>query len=293
MVAFGGLFPLLAGPAFAAWLGVPLVTLVRGNDFDTALFSVKRGDVVREALARAAAIGAVTEEQVAKIRALYPGARVAWTPNGIDVTDWRLTDQDRARGRAWRQAHLSEEAAACTVWGLFGHLKQKKGTLLFLEALAAAGALGSSHALIVGDVEPAVDAWLQRHAPPRAYTRLPFCDRYELLPFYAAVDLVALPSFYDGMPNVLLEAAALGVPVLGSDAGAMPEVLGREAAFSFAAGDHHGCRRAIERALAANAAVRAGAGAAARQRVIDRFDTAAETRRHLDILAQAVLSSPS
>ena len=26
-----------------------------------------------------------------------------------------------------------------------------------------------------------------------------------------ACDLVAIPSFYDGLPNVLLEAAALGV----------------------------------------------------------------------------------
>src|SRR6185369_7782759 len=30
VVAFGGLFPLLAGPPFAAWLRLPLVTLLRG-----------------------------------------------------------------------------------------------------------------------------------------------------------------------------------------------------------------------------------------------------------------------
>ena len=51
VVAFGGLLPLLAGPVYAAWLGAPLITLIRGNDFDTGIFSLKRGDVVRTALA--------------------------------------------------------------------------------------------------------------------------------------------------------------------------------------------------------------------------------------------------
>ena len=39
VVAFGGSRPIMAGPVFAAWLGVPLITLIRGNDFDAAVFS--------------------------------------------------------------------------------------------------------------------------------------------------------------------------------------------------------------------------------------------------------------
>ncbi|PWT93119.1 MAG: glycogen synthase, partial [Acidobacteria bacterium] len=37
VVAFGGLLPMQAAPVFAAWLGLPLITFVRGNDFDAAL----------------------------------------------------------------------------------------------------------------------------------------------------------------------------------------------------------------------------------------------------------------
>jgi glycosyltransferase involved in cell wall biosynthesis len=288
VVAFGGAFPLLAAPPFAAWLGAPLVTLVRGNDFDTGVFSPRRGDVVREALARAAFVGAVTTEQVQKIRALHPGVRVGWTPNGIDAADWRLLPADRARGQAWRAAEVAPGRRAV---GLFGQLKQKKGTLFLLECLWASGRAGDVHVLVVGDVEESVVAWLRERASegerPLAHTLLPFRDRFDLLPLYAAVDLIAVPSFYDGMPNVLLEAAALGVPVLGSDAGAMPDVLGADAPFLFAAGDRASCRLAVERALACDAAGLARAGEAARLRTAERFSAAAETRRYLEVLAQA------
>ena len=52
------------------------------------------------------------------------------------------------------------------------------------------------------------------------------------------------------MPNVLLESAALGVPLLASDAGGMRDVLiDDETALLFATGNEHDCRRrAIRRA---------------------------------------------
>jgi glycosyltransferase involved in cell wall biosynthesis len=288
VVAFGGLFPLLAAPPFAAWLGVPLVTLLRGNDFDTGLF--RRGDVVRDALARSACVCAVTREQAARVAALHPGVRVEWTPNGLGETDWQLLPQDRARGQAWRER---EVAPGRRLLGLFGQLKQKKGTLFFLESLQASGRMGDVHLLIVGDVEEPVLAWLREREPALACTLLPFRDRYELLPLYGAIDLAVLPSFYDGMPNVLLEAAALGVAILGSDAGAMVDVIGAESPFLFAAGDPHGCRLAINRAVAADAAERARAAHFARRQVTERFTAAQETRRYLDIFTSPVLRSPS
>ena len=39
----------------------------------------------------------------------------------------------------------------------------------------------------------------------------------EPTPFYAAADCVVLPSYHEGMSNVLLEAAAIGRPVITSD----------------------------------------------------------------------------
>jgi glycosyltransferase involved in cell wall biosynthesis len=41
-------------------------------------------------------------------------------------------------------------------------------------------------------------------------------------------DVLVVPSLYEGCPSVVLEAFSLGVPVLGSKAGGIPELLGHD-----------------------------------------------------------------
>ncbi len=44
--------------------------------------------------------------------------------------------------------------------------------------------------------------------------------------FYSAIDLLAFPSFSEGLPNVVLEAMASGLPIVGSDHPGVVEALG-------------------------------------------------------------------
>jgi glycosyltransferase involved in cell wall biosynthesis len=54
----------------------------------------------------------------------------------------------------------------------------------------------------------------------------PFPVTDSLLQFYRAIDVGVLPSLWEGLPYALLEAMALGLPVIGSRIPGIVEVLG-------------------------------------------------------------------
>lgn len=60
-----------------------------------------------------------------------------------------------------------------------------------------------------------------------------FADRMEgfrphtsMPDYYASIDVYVCPSLHEGTPNPVLEAMACGVPVISTDVGLIPEVLG-------------------------------------------------------------------
>lgn len=284
VVAFGGATPVLAGPALAAWLGVPLVTLLRGNDFDTGLFSLRRGWALRDALTRSAAVATVTRDHLRKVSALYPSTDVRLIPNGIDPAEWSLVPHDLDRAARWRAEHVSEGKR---VLGMFGHLKQKKGGAFLLDALRRAGVDGRLHLLIVGDAEPEMLAHLQSIESAVSWTHVPFVDRFELLPYYASCDAVVIPSFYDGMPNVLLEAGALGVPPVASTAGGMADLLsGGENGLTFPPGDVHECRRALVELAGMPLEALRRMGERLRATILRDFHHEAEASRYVQLLTE-------
>jgi glycosyltransferase involved in cell wall biosynthesis len=284
VVAFGGVLPLLAGPVYAAWLGLPLVTLIRGNDFDAGIFTPKRADVVANAMERSATICCVSRDKVMKIAALHPSADVVWTPNGIDLAGWEPLPSDVRRAAEWRREHV---APGRRVIGMIGQIKRKKGGLFFLESLIASGHADRFHLLCVGDFDEEITMWLAANEGAIAHSMFPFADRYELLGHYGACDLMVVPSFYDGLPNVVLEGAGLGIPFIASTAGGMGDILvGGEHGFLFHPGDPHGCRRAIgEAATVSDARLRA-MGDACRAMVAERYTATIEAERYRHILLE-------
>lgn len=282
VVAFGGTWPVASGPVLAAWLGAPLVTLLRGNDLDTAAFSPRRRLVLADALHRSSGVCVVADSHRRLVRVLAPGVEATWVANGIDTADWAVLPSERRAARRWREENVSPGRR---VVGLLGQLKAKKGLDLFLDAAAGAGRAERLHLAVVGDV------------PDRLVTRLaadgfehslrPFADRSTLPAVYAACDVVALPSFYDGMPNVALEAAALGVPLLASDAGGLADLADDTVGFTFRAGDRAGCRDAVDRFLDADEDLLGKLGTTAAERIARQFTPAAETAGYLAVLERA------
>lgn len=228
---------------FAAWLNAGSVVLVRGNDLDRDWFLPQKSTWLQQAFSRASAIGAVTPQKVERIRQLYPGKHVAWTPNSVDLTRWQLLPSElRKRDEVRGLLH----AEGKKVIGLFGELKAKKRIPWWLEAVRDRGLMDQICLLIVGTVDLPTALILEDPAIAPRSLRLPFSSPDELPALYGACDFIAIPSLFEGMPNVLLEAMACGVVPIVSDA-AIP--LG-DAGFVFPADDRDAAGEATAQAIA-------------------------------------------
>jgi glycogen(starch) synthase len=277
VVAFGGFMPMLAAPSFAAWLNLPLITMIRGNELDAGLFDPRRRPMLDDALRRSAAVCTVTSAQAGKISSLHPETTTHVVPNGVDFDLWQATETDFARAREIRTRTNRRTL------GIFGHLKRKKGVPFFADALRRSGLADRFHLLLVGELEePLVAEGLE-------HTLVPPLDRLDLIPWYLACDLIVLPSHYDGFPNVLIEAAALGRPLLASSTGGMRDLLTEgEDAFLFAAGDEHSCREAIVRAAEADDETLVRMGTCAAETARRRCDARRESQTYIRILEEVL-----
>ena len=251
IVAFGGYFPMFSAPIFSAWLEIPLVTLIRGNDFDSGIFTPRKQKFLEDCLKKSAMVCCVSKDKVFKINKLYKEVSVCYIPNGINLSEWQSLALDEKNAKNWRNTHISPLKK---VIGIFGHLKDKKGVLFFLQELQKSGLQDMFHLLIVGEIGAEVQDFLQENQKESEknqvdglqYSHYPFMETFELLSHYLACDIVAIPSFYDGLPNVLLEVGALGVPLIASNAAGMADVLAHnENALLFEPANSSSCREML------------------------------------------------
>lgn len=109
----------------------------------------------------------------------------------------------------------------------------------------------------------------------------------EPLPFYAAADCVVLPSWHEGMSNVLLEAAATGRPVITSDIpGCREAVDDGVSGILVPVRDREALYQAMKRMLGMSADARARMGRAGRRKMEQEFRkeaVVAETIRALGL----------
>lgn len=89
---------------------------------------------------------------------------------------------------------------------------------------------------------------------------------------YRSVDIFALPSYYENMPNTVLEAMAAGLAIVATPVGAIPEMIEDEVSGLFVeCGETDALIQQIER-LAFDRRLCRSLGLAARQVARDRFD---------------------
>ena len=101
--------------------------------------------------------------------------------------------------------------------------------------------------------------------------------------FYAAADVLALPSHSEGSPYVLLEAMAAGLPIVATAVGGVPEMItDEESALLVPARDPDAMSAAIARVLSDSGLARRLTANAA-QLVVSRFSSETRVRSLVEI----------
>lgn len=115
--------------------------------------------------------------------------------------------------------------------------------------------------------------------------------RSDVAVLLSAADVFLLPSRMEGFPNAIMEAMAMGLPVVASDAGGIPDLVRHgEDGFLHDPDDTAGMAASVLRLLG-DAALRQRFGASARQRIVEDFSLKKlgdrVLARYEELLAQA------
>jgi len=106
----------------------------------------------------------------------------------------------------------------------------------------------------------------------------------DLADHYAAADVFALPSHFEGLPMSVIEAMLTGLPVVATDVrGPREQVVDGETGLLVPPSETPPLAEALRR-LSADAALRARMGEAGRARALERYTEAKVMARTLDLL---------
>ncbi len=158
-----------------------------------------------------------------------PAAKMVRFGNGVDLTRFD-PDAIDAETKAWARAELGATGPDDVVVGFVGRLVKEKGIPELMEAAATTmAACPDARFAVIGMFDPIRnDGFTQEMIDNAEALGVKFLgNRNDVEKLYAGMDVFALPSHREGFPRSVMEASAMGVPIVSTDV--------------------RGCREAVER----------------------------------------------
>lgn len=112
--------------------------------------------------------------------------------------------------------------------GYIGRLSGEKGVLTFVEAIPAILKVRGDIKFIIGgdgDLKERVDQFLDKAGAKPKVTLSGWVSHESLPDYLNELKLLVMPSYTEGLPNIMLEAMACGTPVLATSVGAIPDII--------------------------------------------------------------------
>lgn len=205
-----------------------------------------------------------------------PSSRIDLIPNGIDPGTFTPPPEGQQRDTDSILAVTSADVPL-------------KGLVHLLEALAKLRTERPVTLTVVGSARPGGPAETTRD-------RLGLQDAVrftgpvpeeELIGLMQRATVVAIPSLYEGFSLPAIEAMACGAPLVATDAGALPEVVGTTAGLRVKAGDVGELTAALKLVLE-SPSLGEQLGRAGRRRVLENYTWRATAERTADWYAQTL-----
>jgi glycosyltransferase involved in cell wall biosynthesis len=276
-------FSLPCGPLglLGRWkCGVPYVVSLRGGDVpgnEPSLNLLHRllAPVRRAVLKNAVAIVANSEGLRKRAEAADPFP-VRVIPNGVD-SDFFVPAQPKP---------LKENAGVLRVLFVGRFQAQKNLTFLFREVARLSPGTFELHLVGDGPDKRSLERLAKQLGIASMITWHGWLTRAAVRHVYQAADCLVNPSLYEGMPNVVLEAMACGLPVVASKVPGNEElVLEGETGFLFGLGDGDRLLLAI-RKLMRNHQLCHDLGSAGRRRAVSEFSWRTVTQDYLKLFSR-------
>jgi glycosyltransferase involved in cell wall biosynthesis len=234
--------------AVARRLGIPAVVGSIGSDLNRIADPASRW-LTRLAMKRAAFV--VTKSEHLRQQAIRMGInarKVRTVRNGCDPSVFHLADRSAARAKL----AVDDEAELVL---FVGRLDPAKGIVELLEAFASLASRRPKLRLVyVGD-GPGGEQ-LRRKAKDLALEDriilIGACPSHKVAQWLAAASVLALPSYNEGYPNVVIEALSCGRPVIATNVGGILELVNEKSGILVAPRDSRALADAIETAMERN-----------------------------------------
>lgn len=204
-------------------LGVPLVAIAQGSDVHQYLRVPVRREIMLAELPGVSGIITRSGELARLLGAAgFPPQRLHPVYNGIDFETFSRGNPAKARS----ELCLQQESRIIL---FVGNFYEVKNPLLLVEAharLCQEKELGDLRLVMIGSGPLQAKARRLSKSLGTRY-QISFVGRQDpasVAQYMQAADVLAVPSWNEGVPNVILESFACGLPVVASRVGGIPEV---------------------------------------------------------------------
>jgi glycosyltransferase involved in cell wall biosynthesis len=204
-------------------------------------------------------------------------SKVALVYHGVNLQDFQTRSNPEARS-------TSETAIILSV----GRLVEKKGFQDLLQALFLVKERGERFQCVIfgdGPLCKPLQSWIEEHDMAEEVRLMGDITQQELISIYQSADLFVLTPVQtedgdrDGIPNVLLEAMAVGLPVVTTAVAGIPELVeNNQNGLIYQPHDVEGISSGIAELLR-DAEKRRQLGRAASKKVAEQFDVTQAAQR--------------